>query len=90
MAFPKADVEIPSHDTPHITRNTLRMNLENGRLAMPENPAPIITMSASDGTSSVLRKSSNGSGSAFQNDGTGFGTGMRSATEGVILEFVLC
>jgi hypothetical protein len=46
---------------------------------IPENPPPIITMSASDGRSGVLRKSLNGNVSAVQNEVVGFGTGARLA-----------
>lgn len=45
---------------------------------MPENPPPIMQMSALAGKAAVLRWSSSGRGSAIQNDKTGFEIGLRS------------
>lgn len=47
-------------------------------LAIPAKPAPMITISAFEGRSLVLRKSSKGRASAFQKEVVGLGTGARS------------
>jgi hypothetical protein len=52
-------------------------NSEKRKRTIPENPLPTITISASEGKFSVLRKSLKGRVSAVQNEVVGLGTGAR-------------
>jgi hypothetical protein len=60
-----------------LVRRVSMNNLEKRKRTIPENPPPIITISASEGKFSVLRKSLKGRVSAVQNEVVGLGTGAR-------------